>query len=54
VHEVPEGFPRFGHMLDHEGTLVGVLGQRKAWHTKLLCSVGSNASARMPSHDSCG
>jgi hypothetical protein len=25
VREVPEGFPRFGYMLDHEGTPVGVL-----------------------------
>jgi hypothetical protein len=25
VRDVPEGFPRFGYMLDHEGTPVGVL-----------------------------
>jgi hypothetical protein len=25
VREVPEGFPRFGYMLDHEGTPVGAL-----------------------------
>jgi hypothetical protein len=25
VREVPEGFPRFGYMLEHEGTPVGVL-----------------------------
>jgi hypothetical protein len=25
VHHVPQGFPRFGYMLDHEGTPVGVL-----------------------------
>jgi hypothetical protein len=25
VREVPEGFPRFGYMLDHEGTPVGTL-----------------------------
>jgi hypothetical protein len=25
VREVPDGFPRFGYMLDHEGTPVGVL-----------------------------
>jgi hypothetical protein len=25
VREAPEGFPRFGYMLDHEGTPVGVL-----------------------------
>jgi hypothetical protein len=25
VREVPENFPRFGYMLDHEGTAVGVL-----------------------------
>jgi hypothetical protein len=25
VREVPEGFPRFGYMLDHEGPPVGVL-----------------------------
>jgi hypothetical protein len=25
VHDVPEGFPRFGFMLDHEGKPVGVL-----------------------------
>jgi hypothetical protein len=25
LREVPEGFPRFGYMLDHEGTPVGVL-----------------------------
>jgi hypothetical protein len=25
VREVPEGFPRFGYLLDHEGTPVGVL-----------------------------
>jgi hypothetical protein len=54
VRDVPEGFPRFGYMLDHEGTPVGVLGQREAWHTKLLCPVGLDASARMPSQDSCG
>jgi hypothetical protein len=25
LREVPEGFPRFGYMLDHEGTPIGVL-----------------------------
>ena len=25
LREVPDGFPRFGYMLDHEGTPVGVL-----------------------------
>jgi hypothetical protein len=29
VHEVPERFPCFGHMLDHEETPVGVLAHRK-------------------------
>ena len=36
VHEVPERFPCFGHMLDHEETPVGVLAPREACHPKLL------------------
>jgi hypothetical protein len=42
--DVPEGFPRFGYMLDHEGTPVGVLlliyTARDGW-TAIRCNLSS-------------
>ena len=46
VREVPEGFPRFGYMLDHEGKPVGVLlliytARDDAGGTCIRCNVSS-------------
>ncbi|WP_065752166.1 acyl-CoA acyltransferase [Bradyrhizobium paxllaeri] len=46
VREVPEGFPRFGYMLDHEGTPVGVLlliyaARDHSGETCIRCNVSS-------------
>jgi hypothetical protein len=63
VREIPEGLPRFGDMLDHEGTPVGVLlliyiargrWRREPWHPKRPCPVGLDVTARTPPQDSCG
>lgn len=44
--EVPEGFPRFGYMLDHEGTPVGVLlliytAREDGGETEIRCNLSS-------------
>jgi hypothetical protein len=46
LREVPDGFPRFGYMLDHEGTPVGVLlliytARDDGAGTRIRCNVSS-------------
>lgn len=46
VREVPEGFPRFGYMLDHEGTPVGALqliytARDEGGRTAIRCNLSS-------------